>query len=64
MVHIEVLQVVIEINTSSTKVSTEQSSVSSEDGRNINMTLSAQRDSETRLPFVEVGNDSLVGLTS
>jgi len=57
MVDIKVLQVVVEINTSSTQVSTEQSGVSGKDGSYVDMPLPAKGDSETGLPFVEVGND-------
>jgi hypothetical protein len=61
-VDVKVLQVVVEINTSGTKVSTEKSSVSGEDGSHVNVSLSTQGDSETSLPFVEMGDDGLLGL--
>jgi len=63
MINIKVLQVVIEINTSSTQVSTEQSSVGGKDGSYVNMPLSAKGNSETGLPFVEVGYDCGFGFS-
>lgn len=57
VVDVKVLQVVVEVNTSRTEVSAEQSSVGGEDGGDVDMPLSAEGDSETSLPFVEVGDD-------
>lgn len=57
VVHIEVLQVVVEIDGSSTKVSPEEGSVGGEDGRDVDVSLPAERDGETGLPLVEVGDD-------
>lgn len=64
VVDVKVLQVVVEIDTAGTEVSTEQGSVGGEDGRDIDMPLSAEGDSETGLPFVEVGDDSGLGLSA
>ena len=63
MINIKVLQVVVEINTSSTQVSSEQSSVGGKDGSYVDMPLSAKGNSETGLPFVEVGYDSGFGFS-
>ena len=63
MINIKVLQVVIEINTSSTQVSTKQSSVGGKDGSYVNVPLSAEGNSETGLPFVEVGYDCRFGFS-
>jgi hypothetical protein len=64
VVDVKVLQVVVEINTAGTEVSTEQGSVRGEDGRDVDMPLSAEGDSETGLPFVEVGDDGGLGLSA
>ena len=63
MINIKVLQVVVEINTSSTQVSTKQSSVGGKDGSYVNVPLSAEGNSETGLPFVEVGYDCGLGFS-
>jgi len=63
MINIKVLQVVVEINTSSTEVSTKQSSVSGKDGSYVNVSLSAKGNSETGLPFVEVSYDCCFGFS-
>ena len=63
VVDIEILQVVVEIHTSSTQVSTKKSSVSGKDGSYVNMPLSAKGNSETGLPFVEVGYDCGFGFS-
>ena len=63
VVNIEILQVVVEVDASSTQISTEQGCVSSEDGGHVDVSLSAKRNSQTSLPFVEMGNDSCLGLT-
>ena len=64
VVDIKVLEVVVEIDTTSTQVSSEQSSVGGKDGSYVDMPLSAESNSETSLPFVEVGDDSSLGLSA
>lgn len=61
VVYIKVLQVVVEIYTSSAQVSTQERSVGGEDGGNVDMSLSAERNSQTSLPFVEMGDNGSVG---
>jgi hypothetical protein len=63
MINIKVLQVVVEINTSSTQVSTKQSGVGGKDGSYVDMSLPAKGNSETGLPFVEVGYDCCFGFS-
>jgi hypothetical protein len=41
MVHVKVLQVVVEVHTSSTEISAKKGSVGGEDGRDVDMSLSA-----------------------
>lgn len=64
VVDIKVLEVVVEIYTTSTQVSSEQSSVGGKDGSYVDMPLSAESNSETSLPFVEMGNDSSLGFSA
>jgi hypothetical protein len=64
MIDIKVLQVVVEINTTSTQVPSEQSSVGGENGSHVDMPLSAKGNSETGLPFVEMSYDCSFGFSS
>ena len=64
VVDIEVLKVVVEVDASRAKVSAEQCGVSCEDGGNVDVTFSKKRNSETCLPFMEMGYDSSFELTS
>ena len=64
VVDVEVLKVVIEVDASRAKVSAEQCGVSCEDGGNVDVTFSEKRNSETCLPFMEMGYDSSFELTS
>ena len=64
VVDIKVLEVVVEIDTTRTQVSSEQSSVGGKDGSNVDMPLSAEGDSETSLPFVEMGDNSSLGFSA
>lgn len=63
VINIKVLQVVVEVDASGTEVSTEQSSVSGEDGRHVDVSFTTKRNGETSLPFVEVGNNGGFSLT-
>ena len=64
VVNVEVLKVVVEVDASRAKVSAEQCGVSCEDGGNVDVTFSEKRNSETCLPFMEMGYDSGFELTS
>lgn len=64
VVDVKVLEVVVEINTSSTQVSSEEGSVRGEDGRDVDVPLPAEGNGETSLPFVEVGHDCRVGFSA
>lgn len=57
-VHIEVLQVVVEIDGASAEVAAEEGSVGGEDGGHIDLALLTQGESNTRQPFVELCNNS------
>lgn len=57
MINIKATERVVQINRPSSKITTKQSGVCSEDGSDINSALLAKRDSYTGLPFVEVSND-------
>lgn len=56
-VDIEVLEIVVEIDRSSTQVSSKKSGVGSKNGCDINASLLAEWKSYTSQPFVEVSND-------
>lgn len=62
VIYVKVLKIVVEINATGTQVSTKESSVSSEDGGHVNVSLSAQRNRKTGLPFVEMSDNSLLSL--
>lgn len=62
VINIKVLQVVVKVNTASTEVTTQKSRVSGEDSGDVNAPLPTKRDGQTSLPFMEVGNDGVVGL--
>lgn len=64
VVNIEVGEVVVEIDRSGTKVTSEKGGVSREDGRYVDVAFSAQGNGQTCLPFVEVGDDGLRSLAS
>lgn len=57
VINVKVLKVVVEVDRAGTEVSTEKGRVRREDGRHINVALAAERDGETGLPLVEVGDD-------
>lgn len=63
VIHVKVLQVVVEVYRSSTEISTQEGSMGGEDGSDVDMPLSAERDSQTGLPFVEMGNNGSVCLS-
>lgn len=51
VIDVKELEVVVEIDASSAKVAAEASCMGSENGVNIDMTLSAERNSQSGLPF-------------
>lgn len=57
-IHIEELQVVVEVDRTCAKISSEKCGVGGKNGRDINATLLAQRKRNTSQPFVELDNDS------
>lgn len=57
VVDIKVPEVVVKVDGSSAKVSSEQGSVGGEDGGDVDMTLAAEGNAYTCEPFVEVGNN-------
>lgn len=52
-----IYEVVIEVHISSTQVSSQQRSVSGEDSRDGQLSVSTQHQAEAGQPLVEVGND-------
>src|SRR5258706_5446113 len=63
VVYVEVGQVVVEVNRSRTKIATQKGRMSSENGGDIDVPFSAERNCESHLPFVEVRDDGGVKLT-
>jgi hypothetical protein len=57
VIHIKVLQIVVKVYATGAQVPPEQRGVGGEDGGDVNVSFPAQRDSETCLPLVEVGDD-------
>jgi hypothetical protein len=57
-------EVVVEVDGTGAEVTTEEGGVGGEDGRNVNVTLPAEGNTETSLPLVEVGDDGLRTLAS
>lgn len=62
-VHVKVLEIVVEVDRAGTEVTTEESGVGGEDGRDIHLSLLGQWKGDTREPFVEVSYHSDCGLT-
>jgi len=59
MINIEILQVIVEIDGTSTEVSTEERCVCCEDRRHVYLSFTAKRDGHASLPLVKMSNDSL-----
>jgi hypothetical protein len=57
VINIKVLKVVVKVDRTGAKVSSKQGSMGRENGRDIDMAFAAQRNGETSLPFMEVGDD-------
>lgn len=62
LVYIKVLEVVVEVDASGAEVSSEQGGVGGEDGRDVDVSLSAERNGETGLPLVEMSDDGRLGV--
>jgi hypothetical protein len=62
VVHIEVLEVVVEVDRARAEVPAKECRVGREDGRDIDLAFPAERDGEAGLPLVEVRDDSGLGL--
>jgi uncharacterized protein (UPF0212 family) len=60
VINIKILEIVVKVDTSSTKIATEESGMSCKDCGEIDMTFSTKWDSNAGLPFVKVGNDCSV----
>jgi len=59
MINIEILQVIVEIDGTSTELSTEERCVCCEDRRHVYLSFTAKRDGHASLPLVKMSNDSL-----
>jgi uncharacterized protein (UPF0212 family) len=56
VVDVKVLEIVVKVDAARTEIATEEGRVGGEDGCDVDVALATQRNSEPRLPFVEVGN--------
>ncbi len=63
VIDIKVLEVVVKVDAPCAEVSTEKGSVGGEDSGHVDLTLAAEGDGETRLPFVEMGDNGSGQLT-
>lgn len=54
VIDVEILQIVVEVDATGTKVPTEKGGVGCEDGGDVDVTFSEEGDGEACLPFVEV----------
>lgn len=57
VIDVKVLKVVVKVDAARAEVSSEQSGMGGKDGGDVDVSLSAQRDSKSGLPLVEVSND-------
>ena len=64
VINVEVLEVIVEVNTASAQITAKECSMGGEHGRDVDMALSAQGDRETGLPLVEVDDDRCGQLAS
>ena len=62
VVDIEVLEIVVEVDRAGTEITAEQGSMSGKHRCDIDVPLAQERDGETSLPLVEVGDHGLVEL--
>jgi hypothetical protein len=62
VINIEILQIVVKVDGASAEVSSEERGMGCEDGCDVDATFSAERESDTSKPFVEMSNDGSVGL--
>ena len=58
VIHVKILKVVVKVDGACAEVATEEGCVGGKHGDNIYVSLATERNGETGLPFVEVGNDS------
>lgn len=63
-IHIEPLEVVVEVDRSGAEVASEECGVSGEDGGNVDLALTGQGEGDAGKPLVEVRNDGLVFLVA
>lgn len=62
MVHIKVLEIVVEVDGTSAEISAEEGCMRCEHSCHIDVALAAKRYGETCLPLMEMGNDSCMCL--
>jgi hypothetical protein len=62
VIDVKVLKVVVKVNAPGAEIATEKGRVGSKDCRDINVPFATQRNGESCLPFVEMGDHSRVEL--
>jgi hypothetical protein len=62
VINIEILQIVVKVDGTGAEVSSEERGMGCEDGCDVDAAFSAEGESDTSKPFVEMGNDSSLGL--
>lgn len=63
VVHVKVLEIVVEVDGACAEITTKESGVCGKDGGDVDMSFPAEGDCETSLPFVEVGDNRCGGLS-
>lgn len=58
-IYIKILKIIIEVDRSGAEITPEECGVGGENGCDINATLLAEREGDSRKPFVEMSDDSL-----
>lgn len=64
VIDVKILEIIIKVDRSGAKVTTEKGGVCGEDSGDINMALATEWNSKSCLPFVEMGDDGGVKLAS
>ena len=62
MINVEILKIVVEVDRAGTEITAEQGSMGGKHRCDIDVPLAQERDGETSLPLVEVGDHGLVEL--
>ena len=64
VIDVKVLEIVVEIDAAGTEISAEEGSMSRKHSGDVDVALPAERDGQTGLPFMEMGDDGRGRVTS